>query len=89
MLTIIIDPRRLVDLEWLHKKIDALTRYALESPQAKDADELIMLAGEPERLSLKRRQKDGIPINLNTWQELLTAAESVSIDPAELNSLLN
>ncbi|MCW8892447.1 MAG: Ldh family oxidoreductase [Deltaproteobacteria bacterium] len=89
MLTIIIDPRRLVDLEWLHKEIDALTRYALESPQAKDTDELIMLAGEPERLSLKRRQKDGIPIDLNTWQELLTAAESVSIDPAELNSLLN
>ncbi|MDA3903306.1 MAG: malate/lactate/ureidoglycolate dehydrogenase [Desulfuromusa sp.] len=88
MLTILIDPQRLVDLDWLHAEVDAIANYALESPQAADADNDIMLAGEPERLAMAIRLQDGIPIDPNTWQELLEAGKSVGIDSDILHSLL-
>lgn len=87
MLSIIIDPQCLVDMNWLHKEIDALSGYALTSPQAADADNDIMLAGEPERRAMANRLQYGIPMDQNTWQELLDAGESVGISPDELNCL--
>ena len=87
MITIMIDPQRLVDQDWLHHEVDALTSYALESPQSSDADSDIMLAGEPERRNTARRLKSGIPVDSNTWQELLDAGTSVGIAPETLNQL--
>ena len=89
MLTILIDPQRLVNQNWLHQEIDALSHYLLASPQAADADDDIMLAGEPERRKLKSRQENGIPVDQKTWQELLDAAESVGISATTLASQLN
>ncbi len=85
MLTIIIDPQRLVDREWLNREVDALADYALQSPQSGDADNDIMLAGAPERRALIERQKRGIPMDRNTWRELLDAAESVGLDRKEFD----
>ena len=60
-LTILIDPQHLVDNRWLQQEIDALSNYARSSPQAADADDVIMLAGDPERRACEERTKNGIP----------------------------
>lgn len=80
MLTIVIDPARLVDLAFLRNEIDALSAYVLASPAAADADEEIMIAGEPERRALAKRRKEGIPIDNNTWKELLEIADELGVD---------
>lgn len=88
MLTILIDPERLINKAWLHHEIDALRAYALASPAATDATEAPMLAGDPERRKEKLRSKNGIPIDPATWQELLDAGSSVGLEPSKLNSHL-
>jgi uncharacterized oxidoreductase len=42
----------------------------------------VLVAGEPERISMSRRLADGIPIDGNTWGELLAAAKAAGV-PAE------
>ncbi len=88
MLTILIDPRHLIDKTALNHEIDALIAYALSSPAAGDADQAPMLAGEPERRRAALRQKEGIPIDANTWRELLDAGASVGVTAAQLNSYI-
>jgi len=88
MLTILIDPRHLIDKTALNHEIDALIAYALSSPAVGDADQAPMLAGEPERRRAALRQKEGIPIDANTWRELLDAGASVGVTAAQLNSYI-
>ncbi|SEA53537.1 uncharacterized oxidoreductase [Desulfuromusa kysingii] len=88
MMTIIIDPKRLVDQDYLHHEMDALIKYILDSPQSSDADEDIMLAGEPERRSMSNRLQTGIPVDSNTWDELLASAASVGINPETLKQFI-
>jgi uncharacterized oxidoreductase len=82
MLTIIIDPQRLVDLQWMRAEIDALIAY-VKSSRAADPDTPVMVAGEPERKTLAIREKEGIPIDPRTWEELLNAAEKVGLTRPE------
>ena len=89
MLTILIKPEHLVDKDWLHHEIDALSDYAHKSPLANDADDDIMIAGEPERRQRAERSKNGIPVDPNTWQELVDAGMSVGISKSELDSFIN
>lgn len=84
MLTILIDPARLVDLDWMKKEIDALTDYVLDSPTVNELKGPVMIAGTPERQALLLRQREGIPIDANTWQELQDTAAAVGLDPATL-----
>ena len=85
MLTILIDPQQLVDRDWLHQELDAVVRYVLASPPAGDADNDIMLAGEPERRALAERRRYGIPMDETSWQQLLEAAESVGLDSRDVS----
>lgn len=86
MLTILIKPEHLVDRAWLHDEIDALSTYLLKSPLAKDADADIMIAGEPERRHRAERSQNGIPIDPNTWQELIDVAATVGVPQQTLDS---
>ena len=81
MLTFIIDPAKLVDIEWMKQEIDALTDYVLDSPIVDDAKGPVMIAGTPERQALAQRQQEGIPIDENSWQALQETARAVGLDP--------
>src|SRR5437660_764228 len=48
MLTIVIDPSRLVDREWLHEEIAAMTAYITPSPPARP-DDAVVVPCHPER----------------------------------------
>jgi len=78
MLTVVIDPQRLVDAPWMAREIDAMVAYAKGSPVQR-ADEPILVAGDPERLQAAARAADGIPIDETTWRELARAAASVGV----------
>ena len=38
-----------------------------------------MVAGDPERLVRARRLAEGIPVDAETWREIVEAAESVGV----------
>jgi uncharacterized oxidoreductase len=78
MLTIVIDPSRLVDRAWLQDEIAAMTRYITASPP-RHPDEPVLIPGDPERLTRAARIKDGVPIDDETWRELTVAARAINV----------
>lgn len=80
MLTFIVDPARLVDVDWMRREIDALTDYVLDSASVDPARGPVMIAGTPERLAMAERRQTGIPIDANSWQELQETARAVGIE---------
>jgi hydroxycarboxylate dehydrogenase B len=78
MLMVVIDPARLVDRAWLQDEIAAMTDYVTASPP-RNADEPVLIPGDPERLSRAARLKDGVPIDDETWREIAAAARTINI----------
>jgi len=78
MLTIVIDPSRLVDRAWLQDEIAAMTRYITASPP-QHPDEPVLIPGDPERLMRAERIKNGVPIDDETWRELTVAARGINV----------
>jgi uncharacterized oxidoreductase len=78
MLTIVIDPSRLIDRAWLEDEIAAMTAYITASPP-RNLDEPVQIPGDPERLSRARRLAEGVPIDDETWREMATAARAVNV----------
>jgi hydroxycarboxylate dehydrogenase B len=83
MLSIIIDPTRLVPPEFMKAETDATIAHVKASPPVNPA-EPVLVPGDPERLTRAERLRDGIPVDEATWEELLTAAESVGLARADV-----
>jgi len=47
----------------------------------------VRIAGEPERAWRARREREGIPVDETTWQEILAAAEKLRLGRAEVERL--
>ena len=73
MLTILIDPRRLGTQDAFEAESLAFVDWLRSGPVAEGTD-AIQLAGDPERAARAQRTRDGIDIDGQTWQELVTAA---------------
>jgi uncharacterized oxidoreductase len=78
MLTIVIDPSRLIDREWLRTEIATMTQYITASPP-QHPDEPVLIPGDPERLTRAERLKNGLPIDDETWRELTEAARAINV----------
>jgi uncharacterized oxidoreductase len=78
MLTVIIDPGRLVDQAWMKDEIRAMAGYITASPP-RWADEPVLIPGDPERANREARLRDGIPIDDATWREIVEAARGVNV----------
>ena len=86
MLSIIIDPSRLAgDGGWQHE-FDAAIAYNRASPP-EHPDQPILIPGEPERQMMAERTREGIPLDDETWRQLLDAAHSVGLGKEEFLSL--
>jgi uncharacterized oxidoreductase len=81
MLTILIDPSRLVERSWLTDEIKAMTDYVTASPPM-SADKQVLIPGDAERQSRARRIAAGIPIDDETWRELTEAANRLKVPVA-------
>jgi hydroxycarboxylate dehydrogenase B len=78
MLTIVIDPSRLIDREWLREEIAAMTTYITASPPARP-DEPVLIPGDPERQTRAERLAHGVPIDDETWREITAAARGINV----------
>jgi uncharacterized oxidoreductase len=86
MLTILIDPARL-DIDHLFEQetrefLDSLRR----SPVAPGFDK-VRIAGEPERETRARREKEGIAVDPATWDEIRAAAAMLKLAPDALERM--
>ncbi|HTZ36816.1 MAG TPA: malate/lactate/ureidoglycolate dehydrogenase [Stellaceae bacterium] len=78
MFSVFIDPARLVDRAWMLDEIRAMTDYATASP-ARDPAAPVLIPGDPERQSRARRIAEGVPIDDETWREIVEAARGVNV----------
>jgi len=78
MLAFVIDPARLAEPGWIAEEMRAIIGYVTASPPAK-AEEPVLVPGDPERLSRAKRMKEGVPVDPETWREILAAAESLGL----------
>jgi hydroxycarboxylate dehydrogenase B len=86
MLTIVIDPKRLGTAETLEREARAYVDWVRASPPAPGFDR-VRIAGEPEREARARRERDGIPVDAETWNEIRAAGEKLGV-PAERTDAL-
>jgi len=85
MLSIVFDPARLGDGTVFQREMAAFLEWVRASPPL--GGEAVQVAGEPERRTRARRAEEGIPVDDNTWQELLATAARLGRDPAALKRL--
>lgn len=83
MFSIILDPKRFGDTQWMDREMAALIGWVKSSPPRPGVEE-VLIAGEPERKSRALRLKDGIPVDPNTWKELLGAAKQVGVPESQV-----
>jgi uncharacterized oxidoreductase len=88
MLAIVFDPARFVDGGRYGAEVDATIADVKASPP-QDPAAPVLMPGDPERASRAERGANGIPIDDATWDELLTAAESVGLAREEILAMVS
>ena len=86
MLTIILDPAMFGARDAFEKEIDDFTAWVKASPPAPGV-KAVQVPGDPERTSKADRLAHGIPVDDQTWQEMLEAAARVGLNRAEIEQL--
>ena len=86
MLAIVIDPKRLGTGDAFAAETRAFLESLRKSRVAPGFDK-VRIAGEPERETRAKREREGIAIDDNTWEEIVVAGAKLEIDGATLERL--
>jgi uncharacterized oxidoreductase len=86
MLTILIDPQRLGTGDAFATETTEFLKSLRQSPTAPGFDK-VRIAGEPERETRAKRERDGIQVDDNTWNDILAAGEKLKLPRATLEKL--
>jgi hydroxycarboxylate dehydrogenase B len=86
MLAILIDPARLGTADAFRNEARQFLDWLRKGRTAPGADK-VRIAGEPERETRAKRERDGVPVDDNTWKEILAAAAKVKLAPSEVEKL--
>jgi uncharacterized oxidoreductase len=78
MLTILIDPKRLGTSDAFATETTEFLRSLRKSPVAPGNDK-VRIAGEPERETRAKRERDGIAVDDNTWSDILAAGAKLKL----------
>ncbi|MCC3303767.1 malate/lactate/ureidoglycolate dehydrogenase [Sneathiella sp. HT1-7] len=78
MLSIIIDPTRLTDTDYIASEMKAMCDYVRDSPPRAGYDNVIV-PGDPEREQREQRRAEGIDIDEETWRQITEAAASHNV----------
>jgi uncharacterized oxidoreductase len=78
MLAILIDPSRIEKNGLFGSETVEFLGALRKSPKAPGFDRL-RIAGEPERETRAKRERDGIPVDDNTWEEILAAGGKLKL----------
>ncbi len=87
MLTILIDPRRMGTADVFGTETTAFLESLRKSPVAPGFDK-VRIAGEPERETRAKREKDGIAVDANTWEEIVAAGAKLKVARVQLEELV-
>ncbi|GIT52852.1 MAG: hypothetical protein Ct9H300mP16_00120 [Pseudomonadota bacterium] len=66
MLSVIIDPTRMVGQDFFDNEAAATLSHVKASPPM-NSDEPVLVPGDPERATGKQRRADGIPVDEQSW----------------------
>ena len=83
MFTILIDPKRLIDLSWMHHEVEEIVKYCKASPPA-EQDKPVLVAGDPERQAKNERRSSGIPLDNETWEQIQEVGKTLGLSKEEL-----
>ncbi len=86
MLTIVLDPKSVCDIASFEQSTRTFLDWVTASP-ARAGFDRVRLAGEPEREWRAKRLAEGIPVDANTWNEILAAAARLKVEPAKISRL--
>src|SRR5258707_875887 len=79
MLSIIIDPKSMGGTELFEDEVETFITWVKSAkPQAGVAE--VLAPGEPERARRADREKNGVPIDSTTWQQLIDVARKVRLN---------
>lgn len=84
MLMFILDPDLFGGAKAFLREIEGMSDYLHSTTPAKGFDK-VRLPGEPERESMAERQKNGIPIDDQSWAGICQAAEQAGMTPAQIS----
>jgi uncharacterized oxidoreductase len=80
---IVVDISAFMPLNDFESLVQEMREYIKSSPLAPGHDE-VMLPGEPDYRTMRSRLRDGIPIDENTWEQIVAAATRVGIEAPEV-----
>lgn len=86
MLSILIDPQRLGTMEAFARDTRSFLKWLRESRPAPGRDR-VRIAGEPEREYRAKREREGIPVDQETWNEIRAAAVKLNVAPERIDAL--
>jgi uncharacterized oxidoreductase len=86
MISIVLSPGHFVDVGWFRHEVEQLVAYMKASPAA-NPDAPVLVPGEPERQHRAQRVAAGIPVDDETWREMIEAGISVGIAADRLQAL--
>jgi len=86
MLTILIDPRRMGTANVFGTETTAFLASLRKAPVAPGFDK-VRIAGEPERETRAKRERDGISVDQNTWNDILAAGAKLKLARETLDKL--
>jgi uncharacterized oxidoreductase len=75
---IVLDISAFVDPGEFRTEVADLLQYLKSAPKAPGV-EAILYPGEPEAVEQQRRERDGIPLEEETWQQILALAQELGI----------
>ena len=86
MLAIVIDPARIEKNGLFGSETSEFLASLRKSPPAPGIDKL-RIAGDPERETRVKRERDGISVDDNTWKEILAAGAKLKLAAEEIEAL--
>jgi uncharacterized oxidoreductase len=86
MLSVIIDPTSMGGTEFFEDEVETFITWVKSArPQPGVAE--VLSPGEPERARRIDREKNGVPIDTTTWQQLLDIARKVRLNDTDIPSM--
>ncbi len=76
---IVIDPTAFCPLDRFRALMDELVAYVKSSPPAAGVEE-VLVPGEIEFRTLRRRRREGVPVDEVTWQAVRRHADRLAVD---------
>jgi uncharacterized oxidoreductase len=87
MLSVILDPNAIGDAGFFLEEIDKITAHVKESPPAPGVD-AVMVPGDPERKMRAERGATGVPVDDETWRQIVETAGEVGLGAGEIERLI-